>query len=307
VVGVRPGRYNEGMKNTPANSKHPEETTGAASLAGVLVPVDRQASPHKGLAVLHSTPSREDISTGTRETSVGHRPALPGYEAFDLEKTFDKRGRETIVARDGAIGVVRDDPFKERPYEHLRPVSPVPDAIRLVIPSEADDSQVSTLPGVSQPGPEVPEVQQLPGGLFGPVVGAREKRCSKCGIVRDKKLFAADKRNRDRLHSWCRICQAANARAWLRKQGKAYTRYNYQQHREYFLRKFREWRQAHPKAGMARSIVRRAIRTGDLTPLPCEHCGKSKSIAHHEDYSRPLDVVWLCRSCHRYLHQARRL
>lgn len=51
-------------------------------------------------------------------------------------------------------------------------------------------------------------------------------------------------------------------------------------------------------AGLA---VRKAIRRGILTrPNTCEECGtKGGAIqAAHRDYSRPLDVRWLCRSCH---------
>ena len=52
--------------------------------------------------------------------------------------------------------------------------------------------------------------------------------------------------------------------------------------------------------------VSQAKREGTLTaPAHCEACGMStKPHAHHEDYSRPLDVAWLCPSCHRDLHAA---
>lgn len=52
----------------------------------------------------------------------------------------------------------------------------------------------------------------------------------------------------------------------------------------------------------AHSMATTAIRAGYLKPKPCEHCGVTKVDAHHPDYSRPLDVVWLCRSCHMKLH-----
>lgn len=45
---------------------------------------------------------------------------------------------------------------------------------------------------------------------------------------------------------------------------------------------------------------KRAIRRGELRrPGTCSKCGASGKIhGHHPDYSRPLDVVWLCVNCH---------
>jgi hypothetical protein len=45
-----------------------------------------------------------------------------------------------------------------------------------------------------------------------------------------------------------------------------------------------------------------AIYRGVLVRGPCSQCGAPKTDAHHEDYSKPLDVVWLCRKCHRLRH-----
>ena len=56
-----------------------------------------------------------------------------------------------------------------------------------------------------------------------------------------------------------------------------------------------------------RLAVFRAIKTGRLKRLPCEVCGYSPADAHHEDYSLPLDVVWLCRYHHRILHNGRKV
>lgn len=36
-----------------------------------------------------------------------------------------------------------------------------------------------------------------------------------------------------------------------------------------------------------------------IRPRACERCGVTcKPHGHHSDYSRPLDVEWLCKSCH---------
>lgn len=52
----------------------------------------------------------------------------------------------------------------------------------------------------------------------------------------------------------------------------------------------------------ARRAVRDAVKRGDLTRLPCEKCGEAVSFAHHPDYSKPLEVEWLCRPCHTAEH-----
>lgn len=52
----------------------------------------------------------------------------------------------------------------------------------------------------------------------------------------------------------------------------------------------------------ARRAVRYALLRGEITRLPCEVCGETKSEAHHPDYSKPLLVVWLCRPHHREQH-----
>ena len=61
------------------------------------------------------------------------------------------------------------------------------------------------------------------------------------------------------------------------------------------------WRAEHPDRARAQSRVSYALRTGKINPLPCLVCGE-KAVAHHPDYSRPLDVVWLCQPHHKQAH-----
>jgi hypothetical protein len=54
------------------------------------------------------------------------------------------------------------------------------------------------------------------------------------------------------------------------------------------------------EAGQA---VTRAIASGELKRGPCAKCGTNIRVeGHHEDYAKPLDVIWLCRYHHRLRH-----
>lgn len=55
---------------------------------------------------------------------------------------------------------------------------------------------------------------------------------------------------------------------------------------------------------IARARATMAVHRGTLARKPCEQCGEPDAERHHADYSRPLDVTWLCRRCHRALHRA---
>lgn len=59
----------------------------------------------------------------------------------------------------------------------------------------------------------------------------------------------------------------------------------------------------------ARQQLNNAVRRGEIEkPDMCSDCGKPGMVTgHHEDYGRPLDVVWLCWECHGVRHRGKRL
>jgi len=63
----------------------------------------------------------------------------------------------------------------------------------------------------------------------------------------------------------------------------------------------KRWAEKHPDRRSASNAVSNAIRDGKLEKLPCFVCGKNAQ-GHHPDYSRPLDVVWLCPKHHKETH-----
>jgi hypothetical protein len=52
----------------------------------------------------------------------------------------------------------------------------------------------------------------------------------------------------------------------------------------------------------ARTILNNAVRTGIIVRLPCEVCGDLKTHGHHDNYSFPLKVRWLCATHHSKIH-----
>ena len=70
------------------------------------------------------------------------------------------------------------------------------------------------------------------------------------------------------------------------------------------LTRQRAWQLKHPERRAAHEAVRRALLRGELVRQPCEDCGAIHTVdAHHEDYSRPLEVTWLCRRHHMARHR----
>ena len=71
-----------------------------------------------------------------------------------------------------------------------------------------------------------------------------------------------------------------------------------------YVGKYAEKKKGTPEQYRAHMLCRNAIRAGNLTPEPCARCGATSRIhAHHENYSKPLDVVWLCTRCHGERHR----
>ncbi len=64
------------------------------------------------------------------------------------------------------------------------------------------------------------------------------------------------------------------------------------------------WLEANADKRAAHVILGNAVRRGDVKrPSLCEKCnqpptGEKGLHGHHDDYTKPLDVVWLCAKCH---------
>lgn len=85
-------------------------------------------------------------------------------------------------------------------------------------------------------------------------------------------------------------------RDWYKKNGRIRP--------TYYKDAIREWEKKNPEAKKAHGKLIYAIRAGKIIkPKECSICGRVTRLSgHHRDYSKPLDVLWLCSSCHKLEH-----
>ena len=118
----------------------------------------------------------------------------------------------------------------------------------------------------------------------------------------------------------CPRCKrAAYMRAWYRLPGRAEAQRQSQKesrqrrHGDVLAYDRERPRRYYPEQQKARNTVNKAILRGQLErPKFCESCGsegepfldgRAPIQAHHDDYDKPLEVMWLCRSCHGKRHR----
>jgi hypothetical protein len=82
---------------------------------------------------------------------------------------------------------------------------------------------------------------------------------------------------------YCRACHAACMRRNRPKQ--------------------REYSDEQKRKANCRSYAHVYLKRGKLTREPCVSCGAERAEMHHADYSKPLEVTWLCRPCHLEHHR----
>lgn len=58
-----------------------------------------------------------------------------------------------------------------------------------------------------------------------------------------------------------------------------------------------------PEKIYARRAVQQRVADGRMERQPCEVCSTPDTHAHHDDYTKPLDVRWLCRTHHGEVHR----
>ena len=141
------------------------------------------------------------------------------------------------------------------------------------------------------------------------------KTCTGCGETKPREEnFGRDRSGKDGFRSRCKSCCSAASAAWNRrnrdrveKARKSYRLRHPERAKRNAVIHDRRNKERYPEKAAAWKAVEQALKTGALEkPESCEDCGEcmpSRDIhGHHHDYSRPLDVRWLCQACHRAVH-----
>lgn len=152
------------------------------------------------------------------------------------------------------------------------------------------------------------------------------KKCSRCKKEKPIKGFYRNRSTKDGRDSYCMKCKRDymlnNKRPVTPEMRHKY----YLENKERILAQHKEYRETdkerkfaaaaakrhsrkYPDKIKARSISFVAITNGKLKrPETCSKCPSNKEIqAHHPDYRKPLDVIWLCRICHMEHHRLERI
>lgn len=94
----------------------------------------------------------------------------------------------------------------------------------------------------------------------------------------------------------------AYMRDWRKKNPESYlaSQRKYRQKTRYPAISKAIYAARYPEKMRARRVVDNALKYGTLIrPNVCGGCGKEcKPQAHHQDYAKPLEIMWLCRPCH---------
>lgn len=142
----------------------------------------------------------------------------------------------------------------------------------------------------------------------------KQKKCMKCGELKPLSAFYEHPQMKDGHLNKCKECTKKDVSNNYRKNKKHYQEYEHSDKRIASRRSrsgryLKNHREKNPEKNRARRILTYHVRKGNLTqPSVCSICGKeSKYIqGHHEDYSKPLDVIWVCPQCHRNIHNNRK-
>jgi len=135
------------------------------------------------------------------------------------------------------------------------------------------------------------------------------KKCGRCQTNKETTEFYKSSLTTSGFRSYCKKCCYSASRIWREKNIDKVRDFMRIYQREYMKKTnykyFKKWVRENKKHFMlmhrAHSAVAKALRVGKINKEPCVVCGNRKSQAHHEDYARKLEVIWLCSIHHKLM------
>ena len=128
------------------------------------------------------------------------------------------------------------------------------------------------------------------------------KTCFKCGIEKPISDFYKHKQMADGHLNKCKVCAKSDVTCNRKTNIDYFREYDRgrgnRQDKEYV----RNYRERYPKKYKAHCLVNNYLRDGRIGKSDCEVCRGTESVAHHDDYSKPLEVRWLCHAHHSQWH-----
>jgi hypothetical protein len=129
------------------------------------------------------------------------------------------------------------------------------------------------------------------------------KRREKYRLVNRERVLAECKR----YHERNKEKMVAKVRLWRLKNPDKFKAI-YKKRNENSKKYRKAWFEKYKIENLYRIVCQREIqsmvRSGKiLRPSACQLCGKEcRTVGHHPDYSKPKEVIWVCRSCHGTIH-----
>ena len=133
------------------------------------------------------------------------------------------------------------------------------------------------------------------------------KRCFRCLESKPLEGFYKCSTAKDGHFNKCKECTKSDTlknRLSNIEHYRAYDRARASQPKRKLMAKrvHTEWKAQFPNRRKAQIILGNALRDKKIEKVPCIVCGSEKVEAHHPDYDRPLDVIWMCPAHHKQTH-----
>ncbi len=172
------------------------------------------------------------------------------------------------------------------------------------------------------------------------IIDLNQKRCYACEQVLSVECFGKNRAKKDGFSDECRRCRKisdakshqknrnkrlAKMRAYQnehceelriksieysrsergRENNNKATRKYYATHKKAIAKRMKRNQVEQKERYVSRYQASNAIKLGKLSrPTACQDCNKQGRVeGHHPDYTKPLEITWLCKRCHALKHR----